>query len=101
ILYISGQSASPSPAVSSIIGLVVEFVVAIDEARVRFTDDAQFFFSLYSFPISDSHSIRLRIIGLVVEFVVAIDEARVRFTDDAFLFSFCALRSETLFQGHS
>ena len=26
---------------TSIIGLVVEFVVAIDEARVRFTDDAQ------------------------------------------------------------
>ena len=25
---------------SSIIGLVVEFIVAIDEARVRFTDDA-------------------------------------------------------------
>ena len=30
----------------SIVGLVVEFVVAIDEARVRFTDDAlSFFFS--------------------------------------------------------
>lgn len=28
------------PVLSSIIGLVVEFVVAIDEARVRFTDDA-------------------------------------------------------------
>ncbi|KAJ6138325.1 hypothetical protein N7471_004811 [Penicillium samsonianum] len=28
---------------ASIIGLVVEFVVAIDEARVRFTDDAQQF----------------------------------------------------------
>ena len=28
--------------ISSIIGLVVEFVVAIDEARVRFTDDAFF-----------------------------------------------------------
>ena len=27
----------------SIVGLVVEFVVAIDEARVRFTDDALFF----------------------------------------------------------
>ena len=26
----------------SIVGLVVEFVVAIDEARVRFTDDALF-----------------------------------------------------------
>jgi hypothetical protein len=26
---------------TSIIGLVVEFVVAIDEARVRFTDDAE------------------------------------------------------------
>jgi hypothetical protein len=29
---------------TSIIGLVVEFIVAIDEARVRFTDDALFFF---------------------------------------------------------
>ncbi|OJI97969.1 hypothetical protein ASPVEDRAFT_439904 [Aspergillus versicolor CBS 583.65] len=28
---------------TSIIGLVVEFIVAIDEARVRFTDDALFF----------------------------------------------------------
>ena len=28
---------------TSIIGLVVEFVVAIDEARVRFTDDAFLF----------------------------------------------------------
>ena len=28
----------------SIVGLVVEFVVAIDEARVRFTDDALFLF---------------------------------------------------------
>ena len=28
----------------SIVGLVVEFVVAIDEARVRFTDDALSFF---------------------------------------------------------
>ena len=28
---------------NSIVGLVVEFVVAIDEARVRFTDDAFFF----------------------------------------------------------
>ena len=27
----------------SIIGLVVEFIVAIDEARVRFTDDAHSF----------------------------------------------------------
>ncbi|KOS46611.1 hypothetical protein ACN38_g2389 [Penicillium nordicum] len=33
---------------ASIIGLVVEFVVAIDEARVRFTDDAQqFLFDLF------------------------------------------------------
>ena len=30
----------------SIVGLVVEFVVAIDEARVRFTDDA-FSFSIF------------------------------------------------------
>ncbi len=28
---------------TSIIGLVVEFIVAIDEARVRFTDDALLF----------------------------------------------------------
>ena len=34
---------------TSIIGLVVEFIVAIDEARVRFTDDALFFFSLLFF----------------------------------------------------
>ncbi|KAJ5912833.1 hypothetical protein N7504_001716 [Penicillium tannophilum] len=32
-----------------IIGLVVEFVVAIDEARVRFTDDASLFFFVFSF----------------------------------------------------
>ena len=35
----------------SIVGLVVEFVVAIDEARVRFTDDAlsfSFFLSLWN-----------------------------------------------------
>ena len=31
---------------ASIVGLVVEFVVAIDEARVRFTDDAFLFFLL-------------------------------------------------------
>ena len=31
----------------SIVGLVVEFVVAIDEARVRFTDDALPFFSFF------------------------------------------------------
>ena len=31
---------------TSIIGLVVEFVVAIDEARVRFTDDAHIFLPL-------------------------------------------------------
>ena len=30
--------------IRSIIGLVVEFIVAIDEARVRFTDDALIFF---------------------------------------------------------
>ena len=33
----------------SIVGLVVEFVVAIDEARVRFTDDAFFFCLFVSF----------------------------------------------------
>ncbi|KAJ5814557.1 hypothetical protein N7474_006334 [Penicillium riverlandense] len=38
----------------SIIGLVVEFVVAIDEARVRFTDDALFFLFLRFFFISNS-----------------------------------------------
>jgi hypothetical protein len=32
---------------SRIIGLVVEFVVAIDEARVRFTDDATQIVSLF------------------------------------------------------
>ncbi|KAJ5522545.1 hypothetical protein N7527_006660 [Penicillium freii] len=32
-----------------IIGLVVEFVVAIDEARVRFTDDALLFFFVLIF----------------------------------------------------
>ena len=32
---------------NSIIGLVVEFIVAIDEARVRFTDDA---FEFLFFP---------------------------------------------------
>ena len=32
-----------APTTTSIVGLVVEFVVAIDEARVRFTDDAHFF----------------------------------------------------------
>ena len=35
----------PAITSTSIIGLVVEFVVAIDEARVRFTDDA-FLFAL-------------------------------------------------------
>ena len=36
--------------ITSIVGLVVEFVVAIDEARVRFTDDAlsfSFFFFFF------------------------------------------------------
>ena len=41
---------------NSIIGLVVEFVVAIDEARVRFTDDA-FFFVLYLLSASQQLSI--------------------------------------------
>ena len=50
---------------NSIIGLVVEFIVAIDEARVRFTDDAlEFPFCFFVFgsrppkhipgPISDN-----------------------------------------------
>ena len=34
---------------ASIVGLVVEFVVAIDEARVRFTDDAFLFPFLFIF----------------------------------------------------
>ena len=34
---------------TSIIGLVVEFIVAIDEARVRFTDDARMFFFAHIF----------------------------------------------------
>ncbi|KAJ9481085.1 hypothetical protein VN97_g12418 [Penicillium thymicola] len=38
--YITNESAFRSTWFLSIIGLVVEFVVAIDEARVRFTDDA-------------------------------------------------------------
>ncbi|KAJ5637806.1 hypothetical protein N7490_007685 [Penicillium lividum] len=33
----------------AIIGLVVEFVVAIDEARVRFTDDA-YLFAFFDYP---------------------------------------------------
>ena len=40
--------------ITSIVGLVVEFVVAIDEARVRFTDDALFFFFLFSFFLAGS-----------------------------------------------
>ena len=35
---------------TSIIGLVVEFIVAIDEARVRFTDDALTFLIFYYLP---------------------------------------------------
>ena len=35
---------------NSIIGLVVEFIVAIDEARVRFTDDALTFSIFYYLP---------------------------------------------------
>ena len=46
--YITNESACRSTWFHSIIGLVVEFVVAIDEARVRFTDDAQeFLFCLF------------------------------------------------------
>lgn len=36
----------------SIIGLVVEFVVAIDEARVRFTDDAFLFVLSFLLPLN-------------------------------------------------
>ena len=39
-IYYNIRTVFPS---TSIIGLVVEFIVAIDEARVRFTDDAQQF----------------------------------------------------------
>ena len=39
----------------SIVGLVVEFVVAIDEARVRFTDDA-LSFSLFYFYFALLHA---------------------------------------------
>ena len=55
---------------TSIIGLVVEFVVAIDEARVRFTDDA-FLFVLCIFiwgiffngdPSSETR-LRIKLIG--------------------------------------
>ena len=42
--HIADESALRFAWFSSIIGLVVEFVVAIDEARVRFTDDALPFF---------------------------------------------------------
>ncbi|KOS45718.1 hypothetical protein ACN38_g3334 [Penicillium nordicum] len=42
--YITNESALRFAWSFSIIGLVVEFVVAIDEARVRFTDDAHPFF---------------------------------------------------------
>ena len=40
---------TPNFLTASIIGLVVEFVVAIDEARVRFTDDALDFLRTISF----------------------------------------------------
>ncbi|KAJ6178683.1 hypothetical protein N7519_009144 [Penicillium mononematosum] len=43
LLYIANESALRFAWSPSIIGLVVEFVVAIDEARVRFTDDALLF----------------------------------------------------------
>ena len=39
-----------------IVGLVVEFVVAIDEARVRFTDDAFFCFCLLVFEIASLYA---------------------------------------------
>ena len=44
---------SESLQITSIVGLVVEFVVAIDEARVRFTDDAVSFsfFFLFSWRV--------------------------------------------------
>ena len=43
---------SESLQITSIVGLVVEFVVAIDEARVRFTDDAiSFSFSFFFFQL--------------------------------------------------
>jgi hypothetical protein len=52
---ISNESATRFVCFFSIIGLVVEFVVAIDEARVRFTDDALFFFVfLYLVSILDT-----------------------------------------------
>ncbi|KAJ9490359.1 hypothetical protein VN97_g2900 [Penicillium thymicola] len=41
--HITNESALRFAWSFSIIGLVVEFVVAIDEARVRFTDDANLF----------------------------------------------------------
>ncbi|KAJ5507590.1 hypothetical protein N7527_009733 [Penicillium freii] len=43
VLTYSGLICEQGNHTTSIIGLVVEFVVAIDEARVRFTDDAQQF----------------------------------------------------------
>jgi hypothetical protein len=51
---ISIQLAFSFSCFFSIIGLVVEFVVAIDEARVRFTDDAlSFFFPIRAFILDD------------------------------------------------
>ena len=55
MLYALGWRETPKAAhciCVSIIGLVVEFVVAIDEARVRFTDDATVLF-LMSFCSSN------------------------------------------------
>ncbi|KAJ5956621.1 hypothetical protein N7501_010900 [Penicillium viridicatum] len=46
---------------TSIIGLVVEFVVAIDEARVRFTDDALPFFCLHLLLVEYLRSIFISI----------------------------------------
>ena len=52
--YITNESALRFAWSFSIIGLVVEFVVAIDEARVRFTDDAHLFFGFCGIHRPDS-----------------------------------------------
>ena len=71
---------------TSIIGLVVEFVVAIDEARVRFTDDAQEF--LFAFWLWN------RLLNSI---------KYDRFLDDdkmSLVFTFCKSRQAVNMSGH-
>ena len=55
---------------TSIVGLVVEFVVAIDEARVRFTDDALsfFFFDIFILPFYKSVEFFINSIIIIIIF---------------------------------